>query len=106
MNMGPFSCDLYRADQLRQLDRIAIETFGIPGIELMNRAGCAAFERLRARWPGVRRLAVLCGTGNNGGDGFIVARRAREAGLQVSLYQVGDESRLAGETPGRRPSRP
>ena len=97
MNMGPFSCDLYRADQLRQLDRIAIETFGIPGIELMNRAGCAAFERLRARWPGARRLAVLCGTGNNGGDGFIVARRAREAGLQVSLYQVGDESRLTGD---------
>ncbi len=95
--MGPFSFDLYRADQLRELDRITIETFGIPGIELMNRAGCAAFEQLSGRWPGVRRVAVLCGTGNNGGDGYILARRAREAGLEVSLYQVGDESRLAGD---------
>ncbi len=95
--MNPVSFGLYRAEQLRELDRIAIETFGIPGIELMDRAGCAAFERLRALWPEARSVAVLCGTGNNGGDGYIVARLAREAGMQVSLYQVGDEERLTGD---------
>ncbi len=97
MNMRPHALELYRAEQMRELDRIAIETFGIPGIHLMDRAGCAAFEKMRTCWPDARRVAVLCGTGNNGGDGYVLARRAREAGLQVSLYQVGDESRIRGD---------
>jgi len=58
---------LYRASQVRELDRIAIEDMGIPGICLMERAGSAAFALLRTRWPRARRIAVLCGVGNNGG---------------------------------------
>ena len=91
------SRNLYRADQVRELDRIAIEQFAIPGFELMSRAGAAAFRALRSYWPDVRRLAVLCGTGNNGGDGFVLARLAREAGMDVALYQVGDADRVAGD---------
>ncbi|HHL45319.1 MAG TPA: NAD(P)H-hydrate dehydratase [Gammaproteobacteria bacterium] len=95
--MQEISRNLYRADQVRELDRIAIEQFGIPGFELMNRAGCVAFERLRLRWPDARRIAVLCGTGNNGGDGFVLARCVREAGMDVVVYQVGDAGRLSGD---------
>lgn len=88
---------LYRAEQVRALDRSAIETHGIPGLALMERAGAAAFRLLRTRWPGVRRVAVLCGTGNNGGDGFVVARLARTAGLEVTLLQLGDPERIRGD---------
>lgn len=88
---------LYRAAQVRELDRIAIQEYQIPGITLMERAGAAAFELLRKRWPEVRHLAVLCGIGNNGGDGYVVARLARERGVEVSLLQLGDPARLQGD---------
>lgn len=77
---------LYRTAQVRELDRIAIEERGIPADELMGRAGRAAYAELRRRWPRAKRLAVFCGRGNNGGDGYVLARLAREAGLEVSVY--------------------
>lgn len=89
--------DLYRAAQVRELDRLAIEQCGIAGGALMARAGRAAFELLRRRWPKALRIGVVCGIGNNGGDGFVVARLAREAGLEVALYQVGEAARLRGD---------
>jgi len=82
---------------VRELDRIAIDEQGIPGIELMERAGQAAFDALRQRWPRVRDVAVVCGTGNNGGDGFVVARLARLAGFDVTVWQVGDAVRIRGD---------
>lgn len=88
---------LYRAEQVREFDRLAIEQYGIPGEVLMERAGRAAFELLRRRWPDARRLAVLVGSGNNGGDGFVVARLAKEAGLEIVVLQVGDRERLSGD---------
>jgi NAD(P)H-hydrate epimerase len=88
---------LYTAAQVRAFDRQAIERFGISGETLMARAGQAAFEVLVRRWPAARRIAVLVGTGNNGGDGFVIARLAREAGLEATVYQVGDRGRLAGD---------
>ena len=63
----------------------------------MDRAGGGAFRALGRRWPGVRRIAVVCGAGNNGGDGFVVARRAREAGFEVRTLCVGDRSRLGAD---------
>lgn len=95
--MGELNSNLYRGEEVRELDRLAIEDSGIPGNVLMERAGAAAFKCLREHWPEARSLAVLCGTGNNGGDGFVIARLASEAGLQVSVFQVGDESRLRGD---------
>ena len=89
--------NLYRAEQVRELDRLAIESFNVPSSVLMERAGSAAFEALRQRWPDAKRIVVLCGTGNNGGDGFVVARLAREAGLEVAIYQLGDPARLQGD---------
>jgi NAD(P)H-hydrate epimerase len=84
---------LYTADQVRELDRLAIEQAGIPGIDLMQRAGTAAFNVLQDTWPRARRLAVYCGTGNNGGDGYVLAHLARQAGLEVQVFQVGDSSK-------------
>ncbi len=88
---------LYRADQVRALDRAAIEDHGIPGAELMERAGAAAYRLLRGRWPGARRLTVLCGGGNNGGDGYVVARLALADGLSVEVLTLADPDALAGD---------
>jgi NAD(P)H-hydrate epimerase len=88
---------LYRADQVRELDRIAIQEFGIPGEELMERAGRAAFDELCRRWPRARRIGVVCGGGNNGGDGYVVARLAREAGRQVEVIAAVPVAQLKGE---------
>lgn len=88
---------LYRAGQVRELDRIAIEDEGIPGIELMERAGQAAFAVLQQRWPRARSVGVVCGVGNNGGDGYIVACLAHEAGYSVNVWLVGDASKVGGD---------
>ena len=65
---------LYRAAQVRELDRIAIQERGIPGYTLMSRAGATAFAALQERWPQTRRVVVVCGGGNNGGDAYAAAR--------------------------------
>lgn len=88
---------LYRAEQVRAMDRHAIEQFGIAGYELMQRAGAAALEALRRRWPGARTLSVVCGSGNNGGDGYVLARMAREAGLDVRVYPLTPVEKLRGD---------
>jgi ADP-dependent NAD(P)H-hydrate dehydratase / NAD(P)H-hydrate epimerase len=88
---------LYRSGQVRELDRVAIEEMGIPGICLMERAGAAAFNLLQQRWPKARRIIVVCGVGNNGGDGYVVARLAYLAGYDVTVLQLGDTTCLKGE---------
>ena len=88
---------LYRACDVRELDRHAIGTAGIPGIELMERAGSESLRTLRERWPAARRVAVVAGPGNNGGDGFVVARRAAREGLSVSVTLIGDVERIRGD---------
>ncbi|MDT8448886.1 MAG: NAD(P)H-hydrate dehydratase [Wenzhouxiangellaceae bacterium] len=88
---------LYRADQVRELDRRAIEDCGIPGYTLMQRAGGAVFRVLRARWPEASRVLVCCGGGNNGGDGYVVARLAHEAGLEVRVIALKAPDQLGGD---------
>lgn len=88
---------LYRAAQVRALDRCAIEVHGIAGLTLMERAGAAAYGLLRQRWPAHRGLTVLTGAGNNGGDGYVVARLAKADGLPVTLLQLADPGRLTGD---------
>ncbi|MGX2040698.1 NAD(P)H-hydrate dehydratase [Methylocaldum sp. MU1018] len=89
--------DLYRAGDVRAMDRYAIETAGISGIELMRRAGDAAFAALRERRPGARTLSAICGGGNNGGDAYVVARLAHQAGMDVRVYPVAPPKRLEGD---------
>lgn len=88
---------LYRAADTRRLDALAIEQAGISGYTLMTRAGEAAFAALRERWPQVRRVAVVCGVGNNAGDGFVIARLAREAGLEVHVHAVAGHEAIKGD---------
>lgn len=87
---------LYTAAQTRELDRLAIAA-GTPGAELMQRAGQAAFNALCERWPEARRIEVLCGGGNNGGDGYVVAALAHEAGLQPSIHFIKAPDSLSGD---------
>ena len=79
---------LYTVAQVRAFDRAAIERYGIDGYVLMQRAAAAAFARLRARWPHARSVTVACGGGNNGGDGYVLARLARAAQFQVHLVSL------------------
>lgn len=88
---------LYTVAQVRAIDRHAIDVCGIPGAVLMARAGRRAFDVIREHWPDARHLAVYAGTGNNGGDALVVARLALDAGLAVTTYLVGDESRVSGD---------
>lgn len=95
--LSPLPTALYRAEAVRALDRYAIQTCGIPGFTLMQRAGAAAFDVLRWLWPGAQHLTVLCGPGNNGGDGYVLARLAAGAGLAVRVMSVGNPARLRGD---------
>ncbi|MEW8507840.1 MAG: NAD(P)H-hydrate dehydratase [Candidatus Thiodiazotropha sp.] len=88
---------LYRADQVREFDRLAIEEFDIPGAELMERAGSCAYRFMQERWPDLSEILVVCGMGNNGGDGYVVARLASQAGLRVRVAQLGDALKLKGD---------
>ncbi len=81
--------------EMRAADAAAIEG-GRSGSELMERAGAAVAAAALERWPG-RPVLVLCGPGNNGGDGFVAARRLKEAGASVHLALLGNRDGLAGE---------
>ncbi len=83
--MQPLPALIHSTATIRAADRYAAEVLGIKGYALMTRAGEAALGALRAQWPLARRVLVLCGPGNNGGDGYVLARYARAAGLAVTL---------------------
>lgn len=95
--MHPLPAGLYTAAQVRALDRRAIEQFGLPGYELMTRAGHATLNALRRRWPEARSIVVCCGPGNNGGDGYVMARIARAQGLRVHAVALADPASLQGD---------
>jgi NAD(P)H-hydrate epimerase len=88
---------LYTAEQVRRLDACAIEGHGIPGIDLMQKAGWSTFEAARKKFPAACRYLVFCGSGNNGGDGYIIALLAREAGLDATVCALRDPADLKGD---------
>ena len=88
---------LFTAEETRALDHCAIHEHGIPGIVLMSRAADAAFRYLLELWPEPGRLQVLCGTGNNGGDGYLIADLAHKRGIDVTVVQLGDPARIGGD---------
>lgn len=85
---------LYTTAQVRELDHLVIKECGIPGIELMSRAGNAVFRHLRIKWPNAKSISVFCGTGNNAGDGYIIAGLALAVGLKVTVYVFSDPENL------------
>jgi len=82
------------ADEMRRADRRTIEEVGLPGVVLMENAGAAVARVVGERFPSARRVAVLCGRGNNGGDGFVVARRL---GSRAEAFLLGTEDRVEGD---------
>jgi ADP-dependent NAD(P)H-hydrate dehydratase / NAD(P)H-hydrate epimerase len=94
---------LYTAQQVRELDRRAIAGLpdigeaGIPGIQLMKRAGKSVLATVLECWPHPEHITVYCGSGNNGGDGYIVAALAQLRQIPVTVIQVGDHRSLQGD---------
>jgi NAD(P)H-hydrate epimerase len=90
------SIHLTRA-QVREVDRRAIEDYGIPGIVLMENAGGNAASLVLGWTPTGRTVAIVCGRGNNGGDGFVIARHLFNAGVGVELFLACDPRQLTGD---------
>src|ERR1700756_5671790 len=88
---------LYSTAQVRALDAHAIKELGIPGYTLMKRAGEAALRYLRTRWPMAHRIVIVCGGGNNAGDGYVLARFAQAAGLTVTVLAAAVPEELRGD---------
>lgn len=96
-DFSPMSGRVYLPQQVRELDRIAIEEQGIEGYELMCRAGNACFDAIRERFPDSHRWLIMCGSGNNAGDGYVIARLAMQKGIEVRLVAVSDPAGLKGD---------
>lgn len=91
----PYS--VWPAQALRQLEREGADALGITLYELMQRAGQAAFALAQQQWPQARHWLILCGHGNNGGDGYVVARLAQAAGIETTLLACEEEKPLPEE---------
>ncbi|HZJ11109.1 MAG TPA: NAD(P)H-hydrate dehydratase [Methyloceanibacter sp.] len=85
--------ELLTAEEMGRADRLAIEG-GVPGATLMENAGRAVADEVVRRFPDQEAVVVLCGPGNNGGDGFVAARHLKERGYKVRLGFDGDEAHL------------
>ena len=88
---------IYRTPQVRELDQMATQDTGITGYELMCRAGEAACDVLRLRWPSARAIQIFCGAGNNAGDGYVVARLTLKQGYKVVVSAVVAPDKLSGD---------
>jgi NAD(P)H-hydrate epimerase len=95
--MRPLPIEIYSVATVREIDRAAIEDEGIPGYTLMTRAGAAAVRAARERFPNAMRWQVVCGAGNNAGDGYVVARLAAQEGIVVSVVALVDPELLTGD---------
>jgi len=85
------------AAEMQACDRATTERFGVPSTELMRNAAAAVAEFAREVFPQARRITVLCGRGNNGGDGMMAARLLADAGSAVSVLMLGDPAGLKGD---------
>jgi len=93
----PLPTAIFSTRQIRELDDHAIDRLGIPGYALMKRAGEASLRMLRTRWPRAQAVTIVCGSGNNAGDGYVLARFAHAAGLSVRVLSATDPSSLRGD---------
>lgn len=81
----------------REIDRRTIEEFGVPGVVLMENAGRAVASAILAEYPSARKMAVICGAGNNAGDGFVIARHLISSGNDVSVHIAQKKQRYKGD---------
>lgn len=85
------------SEQMRKLDRCATDMFGIPSIVLMENAALAVVDVIADRYPSADRVALFCGTGQNGGDGFAIARHLLNRGVTPQIFVVGDAPAIKGD---------
>jgi len=86
-------------DEVRAFDKWAINSLGIPGVVLMENAGriCAEFIAGKLREVDRPKVCIFCGTGNNGGDGFVIARHLSNSDFQVTIALCGDRNKVKGD---------
>jgi NAD(P)H-hydrate epimerase len=85
------------AAEMREIDRATSQRFGVPSLTLMENAGSAVAEFVVARYPSAERIGVICGKGNNGGDGFVAARKLKAAGREVRIVLLAKPTELRGD---------
>jgi hydroxyethylthiazole kinase-like uncharacterized protein yjeF len=85
------------AAEMREIDRATSQRFSVPSLTLMENAGKAVAEFVVARYPSPERIGVICGKGNNGGDGFVAARKLKAAGREVRVVLLAEPSELRGD---------
>jgi hydroxyethylthiazole kinase-like uncharacterized protein yjeF len=85
------------AAQMREIDRVTSERYGVPSLTLMEYAGTAVAEFVLEQYPAARKIGIVCGKGNNGGDGFVAARKLYEARKEVALLLLAQPSELRGD---------
>ena len=85
------------AAEMRETDRVTSERFGVASHDLMEKAGGAVARFVLSRYPAASRIGVICGKGNNGGDGFVAARKLHEAGLAVRVILLAEPKELHGD---------
>jgi len=85
------------AEEMRAIDRATSARFGVPSLTLMENAGAAVADYALVHHPAAGRVVVFCGKGNNGGDGFVAARRLREQGKKVDVILLADPADLRGD---------
>jgi hydroxyethylthiazole kinase-like uncharacterized protein yjeF len=85
------------AAEMREIDRAISQRFSVPSLTLMENAGKAVAEFVVARYPSPERIGVICGKGNNGGDGFVAARKLKAAGREVRVVLLAEPSELRGD---------
>ncbi len=88
---------VYSGQQVLANEALIAEKKQLPMYQLMARAGVAAFEQLNLHWPKAKTVLLLCGKGNNGGDGFIIARLAHLAGIEVTVLLACKSSDISGD---------
>jgi ADP-dependent NAD(P)H-hydrate dehydratase / NAD(P)H-hydrate epimerase len=96
-HMPNLPVNLYNASQVRELERITIKNTEVSSFELMQRAGSAVFQIILEKWTISKSLVIFCGAGNNAGDGYVIARNALQAGMQVNVYSICDPANLKGD---------
>ncbi len=100
--MDRLPANIYSVAAVREMDRTAIEDHGVPGYTLMTRAGEAAFDAALVRFRSAMRWQVVCGAGNNAGDGYVLARLAADRGVTVSVVSLVDPAKLSGDAAAAR----
>src|ERR1700738_3866905 len=85
------------AAEMREIDRVTSERFGVPSLTLMENAGTAVAAFVASHYPSAKRIGGICGKGNNGGDGFVAARKLHEAGKDVRVLLLAERSDLLGD---------